>query len=566
MGIVRFFYWLYNNHRESLLQLFPSQDFSNLNLEVDSYLLDLNAIIHPVCQKMYNYGSKKDRMLHRKNRIPNEKQVFSELCKTIDDLKNLVKPRKQLYIAIDGVAGMSKAVQQRARRFKSSKERDPNQIFDSNKITTGSEFMYNLSKYIHIFIKNKMENDISWANIEVIFSNEKVEGEGEHKLIHHIKNNRTKGIDMVYCIHSPDADLIMQTVGIREEIYILRENIYDNLPFKYFIVNVGIFRNIIIEQLKWSSEIKKYNEDQVVYDFVLMCFLLGNDFLPHIPSLEISNDGIEIMFSVYPDIAKKCGHIVYRNKGGDLCLNTESLFMIFKKISDMEKELLARKASARVKFPDTLLIKHCVDNRIESILNSTSSIPSTSGVNVDFDNYRINFYKDKMNNIDPYEVCQEYFKGLLFVIRYYIDEIPDWHWYYPYNYSPFFIDMSIFINDFDGEMKFDKNRPFKPFEQLLAVLPPQSSELLPKSCRELVTSSNSPIIEYYPTEFEVDLEGKKQEYEGQPILPFIDVNKLKKCYNNVKDNFDDMENKRNSSGKNMIYKNINGNIDVKFFL
>ena len=38
--------------------------------------------------------------------------------------------------------------------------------------------------------------------------------------------------------------------------------------------------------------------------------------------------------------------------------------------------------------------------------------------------------------------------------------------------------------------------------------------------------SNSPILDFYPTEFEQDLNGKKQDWEAVVKIPFIDEGRL----------------------------------------
>ena len=38
--------------------------------------------------------------------------------------------------------------------------------------------------------------------------------------------------------------------------------------------------------------------------------------------------------------------------------------------------------------------------------------------------------------------------------------------------------------------------------------------------------ANSPIIDFYPTEFESDLNGKKHEWEAVVKIPFIDESRL----------------------------------------
>lgn len=79
------------------------------------------------------------------------------------------------------------------------------------------------------------------------------------------------------------------------------------------------------------------------------------------------------------------------------------------------------------------------------------------------------------------------------------------------------------IKDFkDLKLEFDLAKPFLPFEQLLATLPPYSKHLLPVAFQSLVTDEESPIIDYYPTDFKTDLNGKQQYWEAVVLLPFID--------------------------------------------
>lgn len=536
---------------------------------MECYALDNNAIIHPVCQKAYGYGNSdpKKSYLHRKPRpktIPHEKQIFSQLCRKTDELRKIVNPSKRFIFATDGVACLAKMCQQRQRRFISAKSRDKSQGFDSNSITTGSEFMNNLSKYVHINIQRQLADNPEWKALEVIFSNEKVPGEGEHKIIQYMKNNS----NMSFCVDSPDADLLMLTLSLpNPKIYIIRENIYKSIDCKYFIVDVNKFRDIIIKQFRWGSVEHVYTDTQLIHDFILICFMLGNDFLPHIPSLEISNEGLDVLMETYPRIATNHGHLVYRSKtSGELCLNTKALGQLFYSLAQGEKERLLKKSQDRsLDFPDTVLTSCITDSlKEESKDGSASSGSNGTTPKLDFNKYRKLYYEKKLHDVEPYDVCHEYFKGMLFVLRYYIDKIPDYQWFYPFHKSPFFMDMYESIDEFDGEMSFENKGPLSSFEQLLAVMPPGSIEILPEALRGLVLDEDSPVADFYPDKFEIDLDGKKKEWEGVAILSFVDVVRLKDAYDTKKSELTEIEQKRNKLGKPMKYYNHDGQVKTSF--
>ena len=63
------------------------------------------------------------------------------------------------------------------------------------------------------------------------------------------------------------------------------------------------------ETNKDDNLIQKFNANTAVDDFIFMCFLVGNDFVPNIPSLAILDNGIESMIDVYKNVGKYYGHL-----------------------------------------------------------------------------------------------------------------------------------------------------------------------------------------------------------------------------------------------------------------
>lgn len=47
-----------------------------------------------------------------------------------------------------------------------------------------------------------------------------------------------------------------------------------------------------------------FNSERLIDDFILLCALAGNDFLPHIPISDLGNDGLNILIEAYSEYLK----------------------------------------------------------------------------------------------------------------------------------------------------------------------------------------------------------------------------------------------------------------------
>jgi len=189
------------------------------------------------------------------------------------------------------------------------------------------------------------------------------------------------------------------------------------------------------------------------------------------------------------------------------------------------------------------------------------------------DGYQDRYYEQKFhvatNDIDfRRSVGREYVEGLCWVLLYYFQGCPSWTWYYPHHYAPFAAD----FKDIDKmDVKFDKGKPFRPFEQLMGVMPPASNHVLPTVFHPLMTDEDSPIKEFYPLDFEVDLNGKKFAWQGVALLPWIDEKKLLMAMDTKYPLLTKDEHRRNSFGDEILafttqhplYEEIIGNFYSK---
>jgi 5'-3' exonuclease len=110
------------------------------------------------------------------------------------------------------------------------------------------------------------------------------------------------------------------------------------------------------------------------------------------------------------------------------------------------------------------------------------------------------------------KLMYDYLQGLMWCLAYYIKGCVSWTWYYPHHYGPMLQDMHD-LAELQVQINFVLGKPFTPFQQLLGCLPPASSSLLPRQYQWLMVSSESPVLEFYPEDFQIDMDGKKNSWE-----------------------------------------------------
>jgi 5'-3' exonuclease len=469
MGIFRYFYWHFHTYPDSITHI-------NKNQSVDGFHIlgiDLNAIFHPVCQEFFfpkAFSVKPKRTM---------KGCFSAICTEIESIVKMCTPTEELLLAIDGVAGLSKMNQQRQRRFRSAKEKTNEQrsIFDSNGISTGTAFLTELAEYItEHFTSSKRP-------YRVVMMDQRMIGEGEHKIIRYLSKTEKKRI----CIFSPDADLIMLAIGLsKKNVFILRPNSYTDIDCSHFMVSIDKFKKQVVAMVD-PEHIFPEKEQQIVNDFVFLLFFLGNDFLPHSPSFEIKHKGIDTILEIYKN--------VYHN---GLCLvqttptfsiHSQGLIMVLGSLAAIECSVMEKKKKSKG-FPNKLLEKY------------------GDKLATDFDSYRAEYYQLHFPGISMDIICKEYIKGLLFVGTYYYQGMPDWLYNYPFYHGPFFHELYKYSTGITTEyitFVFEQHEPVCPLVQLLCVIPPESKTLLPE-CLQTYYQPRSEIIDLYPNEVFIDLD------------------------------------------------------------
>jgi 5'-3' exonuclease len=546
MGVPGFFAWLLKNNIHNNIIL-------NKLDKIDNLYFDANCLFHPKCfdiLKLYPNEKTIEKL---------EKLMMERIVKYIDYIIKYVNPTELIYIAVDGVAPVAKINQQRKRRYKSvidnkfNKELNDkyniikNDVWSNIVITPGTEFMIKLDKYLNEYIK-------TFKNIKIIYSSFKESGEGEHKIIRYIKENKLYNKTNV--IYGLDADLIFLSMSLinTENVYLLREmnhiknintpitnEIDEKLCYVSIQNTINTYNEIIKRKLNENIDILEINIEEYDYskDFILLCFLLGNDFIPHIPSLNIRNNGIEYLIDAYIQMFSFMkSNILEGNK-----INMENLLLIFSYLKDIESEYFEinlqkyKNKLKHKKFIYSGKFNEQYEREIwehENILNFDKADYVKLGV-CEKEEYKFRYYEYNFNSrINQkqfiHKICINYMNMIEWIKQYYFEiNMPSWRYYYQFNDAPFISDLYEFLNDNINKKFIDilYEEPIDIETQLLSVIPKQYKHILNKNIKDKYNNiSNKEYTKYmFPTKPHIEL-NKELYWMCEPNIPQIDIDLL----------------------------------------
>lgn len=203
----------------------------------------------------------------------------------------------------------------------------------------------------------------------------------------------------------------------------------------------------------------------------------------------------------------------------------------------------------------TRVLQRYAKARVEEVTSEQAQQDMQQKYDAKFLEWKDKYYKEKFEwgiaDEKPLrELTENYVQGLQWVLYYYYRGVASWPWYYQYHYSPMISDVSKGLN---ADLNFTLGQPFRPFQQLMGVLPDRSKKIVPTVYHDLMTSPDSPIIDFYPRDFELDMNGKKMEWEAVVKIPFIQEDRLLKAMATKDPLLSEDEKQRNDFGASLKF-------------
>lgn len=532
MGIPSYFSYIVKNHPE-IIQKFIKGDFS-----IDNLYIDANSIIYDSYHSL------------DVNEINITKIIIKNVITKLKTYIDIVSPTKKVIISFDGVAPVAKLEQQRTRRFKTwfqttitnSIKKTTEQSWSTACITPGTSFMKELNtKITQQFNKYNLSNP---HGPTIIVSSSDDPGEGEHKICHYIRTNpiHKKETTVIYGL---DADLIMLAINhlpLCDKIYLFREtpdfikSIDSNLePNDNYLFDIQRLAMNIVTDMQQEVKFSDTDAEQRLYDYIFMCFLLGNDFLPHFPAINIRTGGVDKLLQHYKSTIGKTNKFIVNMKTKQIVW--KNVHKLIASLSQQEQQYIIHEYQSRnkrernYKYGNQQKKTELSENdKIKSVLDDIQNIPCTERtvecfINPERECWEHRYYTQLLD-VEPTEdrvkqVCVNYLEGLEWTFKYYISDCPDWRWKYNYHYPPLLTDLVKHIPYFDTTFIQENNsKPLDQRAQLCYVLPRRNLSLLPyKIYNKLQTHFSN----YYPEKVDFEWSYCRYFWEAHPKLPEIDI-------------------------------------------
>lgn len=233
----------------------------------------------------------------------------------------------------------------------------------------------------------------------------------------------------------------------------------------------------------------EFDLNRIADDWVLICMLMGNDYIPNVPHFDLRSGALSVIHDAYKEallvlrgILKhfffkfwkifECTflYLGYINENG--CLDMERFIQFVGILQKKDFELFKQKKS----------VASITDELNEINLSGTKEMMNTQPN--DFKKMKDRFYaKYSYDNQNLRDMTTTYIKTIQWILFYYYRSSCSWSFYYPYEIAPFISDFSYKSNPV---FMFDVDKPIEPFEHLLAILPKSSVNLLPKYYQRIV--------------------------------------------------------------------------------
>ena len=258
-----------------------------------------------------------------------------------------------------------------------------------------------------------------------------------------------------------------------------------------------------------------------------MCFLLGNDFLPHFPSLNLRRDGIDILLEIYKSNLGSFSQRSFINKKMEIQWRWVGLF--FNELAKNERHRLIGEYNSREKMAKRKWNLSDIENKDFTIQNVPIIYrPQELYISPEEQFWEQRYYSALFShsNKNVKDICTNYLEGLEWVFKYYTCDCPNWKWSYKYNYPPLLKDLIKYFPKNNASF-FEKilTNPFSSGLQLAFVLPLKNRSLLPEYIDTYLLENES---QYYIEEPTYEWAFCRYFWESHPVLPEIPLNTLEK--------------------------------------
>lgn len=537
--------------------------------------IDANFLFYVAARYAYGMGEfGKDPLYMKKLRAMSSEDRDTRCFEIIEQLLMFVirkfKPRHAVTVNVDGAVPMTKISQQRPRRYVAALDVKKDDLFNTSYITPGTLWMISLDKFL-LKAMTRIYNSMlqEGLGVSLVYSSHLVPGEGEHKLFQRMKSTKDRYSDIqgIRVVFGGDTDLILLAMISRIDRIFVATDLYFEFSDKKFddkiikvkandfddpiIINIDIMRKGIKTELNLR--------ETAVDDFVFIISLVGNDFIPRLPSMMALSEAVDstinaMRLSSISIIAPGTRVVNWYNvlKLLEILVEGDDRKKIY---SDIDRITIYNKSLGKNKAQwrpfEKAQARITPDANFSELFREewyANALGPRNAQMLDIDEFEI-------ESGEIVDMCLSYLFGISWTSKYYNygSDAVTWSWYYKFYYAPMLtdivkvlrlilqIDNGLSLLDCspkDGEIRIN------PLHQMVAVIPPVATNKVPPQIKSLWNDKSlvadsfvigmiidqdgytpHPDNPYYKGKFVPDSR-KDPSWEGTVILPGVEYENL----------------------------------------
>jgi 5'-3' exonuclease len=252
----------------------------------------------------------------------------------------------------------------------------------------------------------------------------------------------------------------------------------------------------------------------------MLCYLIGNDFIPGLLTTEIKRRGLDKLITSYEETRKIINKNIVEKINDKIIINYDVIYEIFKKLEYTERGIWRNINRDKMDITEEQKQENFKKFLTGQNMNTDclEKIEFTS--ETEYYNYYLGINESVVDKNTIKKMVTDYITGMEWCINYYLNECKSWSWGYNFMIAPLISDI---LKYFPNLIKIENNvRELCPIEQLLLAIPIDTYKYVVNKYIIKKIKENREIGYMFPEKFDLDVNKETIYWKCQVRIPMVE--------------------------------------------